>query len=973
VNLFGSAKAGENYTAVQSLGSCVSKPSSPLAVGCVPPQQIPVGIGPGGRAVAIGVDPADSNNIMVASETGGLFRTSDRGVHWSHVSGATTFRFTDVTYVPGSPKVIIATADQDTRMVSGGGIWRSTDGGTNWVKPNVTYPTSDCRVNAAAYALAVEKETKRVWAGTRCGLAYSDNTGVTWTYFSPVTGYDYDATYAVLSPDKQRLVILTPSGVKVSKDGGASFTQSITGLPGGIEMGPHNQIAVPRGNNDHIYWAFNYWLLVDAAKNDWKAHTALYRSTDFGTTWQKVIDNEGKNRPPFVRIADSLSDESGTYDIYFGDGQYSLQRATAKTGATAGVSSWTSLNIDHPDPADLAFTDGRTPLLLASDGGLHLTNDSGNNWALAGSGPYGYNALQITEVIGQFQESGSNVDLYFATQDNSIWASPDTGTTWPASHGSEGFFLNIPRAYYPDDVTKLTGVDVGCAGPCENFISDRLLANAQNFPNPPNDNGNPRLLKPGYYIQNTNDPANPGSTFVLTPDNGVSWNARYFFSEEVRDLSQISGPTDDPVVYTPKKSPGTTPNNQEILQLKRIEGVLATGTPIVSDVVGVKSMGIFATMFESYKVFGVDPNNPNYLMVPDIVDRVVKVTTDAGGSWTNDNLLTSAATDGGEFKFDWGPSFVQVSTIGVDPDCKGHILVGTQQAGIFASYNSGATWGRVAGSEVIPFVSRFFFKGGGEVIVSSYGRGLWKLKYTCLTPLKLLPGPPFRFLEPILFWKGAKIPLSQITPQRSCENCTFVLARGGSITDYSLDTRTREIRSVAVDRGSAGAYTSSGTELKLPLRVTTGQKRGDFSGDRELIALLSDQVHVKGLFVEGTMLRGVLLSTDEIKVSQLPSVKPLAPHITVVRGDRIEVDSGPILISGQGFDRRYPLEVLLDENPLDVRKGINWSSNEAFVILIPSTVGIGGHTVVVRQRTGEGVIEDATTFLITVSDRTELK
>src|SRR6185312_4801858 len=76
--------------------------------------------------------------------------------------------------------------------------------------------------------------------------------------------------------------------------------------------------------------------------------------------------------------------------------------------------------------------------------------------------------------------------------------------------------------------------------------------------------------------------ANAGSTFVLSTDTGASWNSRYFFSEEVRDLSQITGPTDDPVVYTPKKSAGTTPDGQEVVQLKRIDGVLGAGSATVS-------------------------------------------------------------------------------------------------------------------------------------------------------------------------------------------------------------------------------------------------------------------------------------------------------------------------------------------------------------------------------------------------------
>src|SRR5258708_21873731 len=109
-----------------------------------PVQPMQLNIADGGRAVAIAVKPGDSTNIMVASETGGLFRTTNRGVDWQQVSGSTTFGYADVTYVPSQPTTVIAAAQQDMRTVSGGGIWRSTDGGNSWNRATITPPTADC-------------------------------------------------------------------------------------------------------------------------------------------------------------------------------------------------------------------------------------------------------------------------------------------------------------------------------------------------------------------------------------------------------------------------------------------------------------------------------------------------------------------------------------------------------------------------------------------------------------------------------------------------------------------------------------------------------------------------------------------------------------------------------------------------------------------------------------------------------------
>ena len=224
-----------------------------------PVQPMQPNIANGGRAVAITVKPGDSTNIVVASETGGLFRTTNRGVDWQQVSGSTTFGYADVTYVPSQPTTLIAAAQQDMRTVSGGGIWRSTDGGNSWSRATITPPTSDCTNTLSAYAVSSEAGSGRLWTGTLCGVAYSNDSGATWQYLTTTNGYNNDKTYAVIAPGSNQLKILTDSGVKVSTDGGNTWTLSLTGLPSEIVMGTHPQLAVSPLNNHHLYWSFNYW------------------------------------------------------------------------------------------------------------------------------------------------------------------------------------------------------------------------------------------------------------------------------------------------------------------------------------------------------------------------------------------------------------------------------------------------------------------------------------------------------------------------------------------------------------------------------------------------------------------------------------------------------------------------------------------------------------------------------------------
>jgi hypothetical protein len=917
----------------------------------------------GGRAVAIAVKPTDSTHIVVASETGGLFRTTNRGVDWQQVSGSTNFGYADVLYVPGQADTIVAAAQQDMHTVSGGGIWRSTDGGTTWNRATITPPTADCTNNLGAFAVASEAGTSRLWAGTLCGLAFSNDSGATWQYLAPGTGYNNDKTYAVLAPGSNQLKILTDSGVKVSTDGGATWSVSLTGLPSEIVMGTHNQIAVSPFNNQHLYWSFNHWVWDNNA-NKWVGFLALYRSADNGSTWSSVIDNGGINRPPIIKATAATG--RGTYDIIFGDGGCVLERASVTNGTPDSISAWTAMHADHCDPADMGFdTDNHTPLLLAGDGGVFRTSDGGANWTMTGGAGHGYAALQITEVTGQLLSGGNN--LYFATQDNNIFASPDDGVTWPANICCEGFFLNVWPTTLSASDTKFSGVT--CSG-CGNFISGPVLAGEGGFPDPPNNAGNPRLLTPGTYIQDTSIPGLAGNVFDLTTNNGGSWTPRYGFPEDVRDLSKIAGP--DPTVYTAVRRPGSTSDGQEIVGIKRISGVTSSGTPVLSDVTGFGGLGTFATMFAWYKPFGIDPADPNHFIVADIVDNVVKQSTDAGATWPTDTGLTALVTDSGNFRFRSGP-FTQITSFGFDSLCLGHIMVGTLQAGIFQSFDDGGSWEKVSGSEVVPYVSSFFFHRAGQAVVSSYGRGLWTVDYRC----RVKPRPPNLVdAEPLIYWKGGYIPISQIHNPDACPVCTWVLLDPGTIVDYTVSERGGVIEELRISGGAVKEFTWEGKEVPVTFRVSNGQQLGSFGGEKELVARLDKgRLQARGLLVEKNILKGVILASHALSAQQLPQKKE-------DRSPRIEVEmhpagnvgipvgaAAPIVIRGHNFETGSPIEIVLDGRPVEGDQKLRGNERGEFTTSIrPRPLNIGGHTILVRQKTSHGVIQEAFTFNVTVKD-----
>ncbi|MBK8250127.1 MAG: hypothetical protein IPK85_22460 [Gemmatimonadetes bacterium] len=137
----------------------------------------------GGRAVAIAVKPDDDQRLVVASETGGLFRSFDAGASWLQVPGFPSHFLHDVTFAALGPEILIATTRSRFRAVNDGGIWRSTDGGASWTQPAgaLPPPSRNCPARPSAYAISFLPLTRTVYVATDCGLSKSTDNGVTWT------------------------------------------------------------------------------------------------------------------------------------------------------------------------------------------------------------------------------------------------------------------------------------------------------------------------------------------------------------------------------------------------------------------------------------------------------------------------------------------------------------------------------------------------------------------------------------------------------------------------------------------------------------------------------------------------------------------------------------------------------------------------------------------------------------------------
>ncbi|MDQ3243604.1 MAG: hypothetical protein M3Q09_07760, partial [Gemmatimonadota bacterium] len=684
----------------------------------------------GGRANTITVNPANNDQIIVASETGGLFKSTNRGVTWEHLNGLPEFSTSAVAYVPADPNVVIVTTTEDTRVNNGGGIWRSTNGGFSWTQlPGPPVPPG-IPARLSAFEISMAPDNGKIYVGTEYGVSISNDRGLTWTHVTPF-GLG-GRVISVLAQSGNRVLAASAAGIMRSGDGGTTWLPSTSGTGGANISDLHALGASPFSNTTAyvVNWSTNVYVTEDGGDN-WTRITSAPGGGGAcgGIAFVKATGIRIIGRPP-RRTTRRIT-------LYAGN-RCGMSRLVAPqipgTGRFDYSGAWTTINMDHGDTRDLAFTSLRQPLLLGTDGGLHRTADGGLNWTFAGGGTSGYNALQITEIKGQTITSLGRHDLYFGTQDNNLWASGDGGTTWPGAVCCEGFFIEQQRRVVAPADSKTTFV--ACGG-CADWLTNPLFAALAAWPDattPPA--ANPVIVGRSFHIQGVDSTAVFRSGFASTNNLGASWRQYVTFPEGRRDIPKVSTSPLRTAIYQSIRTGFDAARNFEIDQFARITTSLFSTTPSVRYPLmnNFGGLGINPTMFAWYQVFGVDPENTRHVIAPDIVNEKMMETWDGGDNWTEIPNLTAQVTDSGRLLFRRSifPQASAVSFASFDPNL---VAVGTWQGGLFISGNRGATWEKVPGSEAVTYITSIHWTAAHSAIVSSYGRGLWRIIYGLLRPL----------------------------------------------------------------------------------------------------------------------------------------------------------------------------------------------------------------------------------------------
>jgi photosystem II stability/assembly factor-like uncharacterized protein len=716
------------------------------------------GIGWGGRTIAVAVDPTDDTFLIAASPTGGLFDSAISGAAWGHIDALPEFGLFDVKFSPSDKNVIIATALEDTRRSNGGGIWLSSDHGKTWAQPlSSIRKGSDGSVQAhSAFGIAFVPGSSTIYVGTDDGLAVSNDSGSTWAFVDPQpTAAGQHNYFAVLALSSGRVIAYGTPGLWVSDDGknnwtAAASTKACTATT--VNTGNTaiaNALAVSPLNSNDLFFSDN---MED-----------LYASTDGGKSWCSIDHQAAPTsniRQPTLKVGPATSQSAFTIFWAHTGGLNSKLVKSGKFGLNYSGSRQ-PVNTAHSDPTDIAFSSQNlNKIFAANDGGVEASSDGGSSWTRLGTVANGYDAFQVYDVKAVLStQNWSNNDVYFGTQDNNLYASNDNGVSWPGLVVPEGGRIQGPAtqsgsAYTLVHQNDTTPGDQGSQRSGRTFENGAYIA----FPF--------TLIHEVYFLKDQTFFA-----FGITPDGGTGiWesstdsNGNLTTWSQVTgvDLSQaighfafVSGGSSNPSVIVPFSAPtgdGLLRIDNAFTGKKRKLSPTVTTIPLPANA----GIGLYGFQWiAGISSFAVDPKDPNFIILPDVNNNRVYITTDGGSTWTQRDDIADLITDDGAFmlsvptsqraEFDFELSNAQISAIAFDPLDSNRILIGTSEAGIVFSTDHGQSWVKIPQSESIPNITSFAFTQSDtfprEAFVSSWGRGIWIISLEVPTPQKG-PGPP---------------------------------------------------------------------------------------------------------------------------------------------------------------------------------------------------------------------------------------
>lgn len=408
----------------------------------------------GGRVTDVVVNPNNANIIFAGTANGGIFKTTDRGHNWKPVfDKAGSLSIGDLAIAPSNSRVMyVGTGEANGSAASGAfagdGVYKSTDGGRDWqhiglsnshhIGRIVVDPFDENHVFVAVAGLLYGKNEERGLYETKDGgvtwqniLFVSDSTSCIDVVIHPTNPeIIYAATWERIRTPWERDYAGVTSRLYRSKDGGQTWEHLTNGLPPSHEERGRIGITIATSNPEVLYACFTQNSITNT-------FDGVYKTTNGGDTWQRTNDY-------------LLQGMYSNFGWYFGNIRtdpnnpnvvYVLGVSLMKS--EDGGNSWKRSNANmHVDQHALTFfPDSSNITIVGNDGGLYISENSGQQWRHAKS-------LPITQFY-ECEVSQAVEEKYFGgTQDNgTVMSDGGTLSSWLQILGGDGFHVIVDPVF----------------------------------------------------------------------------------------------------------------------------------------------------------------------------------------------------------------------------------------------------------------------------------------------------------------------------------------------------------------------------------------------------------------------------------------------------------------------------------------------------------------------------------------------
>lgn len=389
----------------------------------------------GGRTRALLIDRSNPNRMYAGGVAGGLWVSNDAGANWTQHTQHSSLENINVSAIcqAANGDIYFGTGEghydfygTGSGGLTGGGVWKSTDGGTTFTRLSATIPLANI---SSGNWVAVNKldadptNPNRVYAATGRGLLATDDGGQTW--FNPVLfnnipqiGFCSDVDVATNG------LVVAAVGDKpwISPNGNTNtFTNmglSSSGFPQGKDR---VEFAIAPSDPNYIY--------ASVANSPVRTLYGVYLSTDGGSSWITIGLGGNPTFEPFGQNGQGHYDNTIAVDpsdkgrIFLG-GVELWKWEMGTSNPIAG--QWTRAAFEfpsspfnpyyvHSDKHVILFhPNNANTIYVGSDGGVTKSFNKGATWITSNKG---YGVTQAYTVAADYMAPSRNLVLS-GNQDN---------------------------------------------------------------------------------------------------------------------------------------------------------------------------------------------------------------------------------------------------------------------------------------------------------------------------------------------------------------------------------------------------------------------------------------------------------------------------------------------------------------------------------------------------------------------------